>query len=57
LSECNLGNFLADAIVQGQSQQASKEQWATIVLGLWNGGGIRSGNIDKQYDGKNAKEV
>ena len=52
LKECNLGNFLVDALVKQQAQTPTEEQWATIVLGLWNGGGIRSGNIDKKYYGK-----
>ena len=51
LKECNLGNFLVDAIVKQQGQTPSEDQWATIVLGLWNGGGIRSGNIDKKFYG------
>lgn len=49
---CNLGNFFTDAIVKQQKQQPSNTQWATITLGIWNMGGIRSGNIDKSLQGK-----
>ena len=52
LKECNLGNFFADALVDAQVKNPSTEQWAETVLAIWNGGGIRSGNIDKRFDGK-----
>eukprot|EP00111_Clytia_hemisphaerica_P018109 TCONS_00053585-protein len=50
LKECNLGNFFADALVDAQVKNPSTEQWAETVLAIWNGGGIRSGNIDKRFD-------
>ena len=53
LKECNLGNFFADALVDAQVKNPSTEQWAETVLAIWNGGGIRSGNIDRSFDGMN----
>lgn len=52
MRSCNLGNFFVDAIVKQQKQQPSSTQWATITLGIWNMGGIRSGSIDKSLQGK-----
>lgn len=49
LNECNLGNFLVDAMVR-ETQQPITNAWANVALGLWNSGGIRSGNIDKKPD-------
>lgn len=51
VQSCNLGNMYADAIVQQQLQHYSSEQWATLSLGIWNAGGIRSGSIDKKKEG------
>ena len=48
---CSLGNMVADAVVKQQQQQPSNTQWATITLGIWNAGGIRSGSIDKTLQG------
>ena len=52
MRSCNLGNLFADAIVKSQKQQPSNTQWATLTLGFWNMGGIRSGSIDKSLQGK-----
>lgn len=44
--ECNFGNLIADAIVKMTQQHPDETKWATVSLGMWNGGGIRS-SIDK----------
>ncbi|XP_066922583.1 snake venom 5'-nucleotidase-like isoform X2 [Clytia hemisphaerica] len=56
LKECNLGNFFADALVDAQVKNPSTEQWAETVLAIWNGGGIRSGNIDRSFDADISRE-
>ena len=48
--ECNMGNLVADAIVAQNQQFGYGDQWASVTLGFWNGGGIRS-SIEKNATG------
>ena len=48
--ECNMGNLVADAIVAQNQQFGYGDQWASVTLGFWNGGGIRS-SIEKNVTG------
>ena len=34
-----------------RTQHFDKNGWTNVALGIWNSGGIRSGNIDKKYNG------
>lgn len=45
--ECNLGNLITDAIVSMTRQFGYGDQWASVTLGFWNGGGIRN-TIEKK---------
>lgn len=53
--ECNLGNFIADAMVDWNAIKYSGEGWTDAAIGMIQGGGIRS-SIEKSGDGKITKE-
>lgn len=52
-SECNLGNFITDALVFNRVKQYKGPYWTDASIAIHNGGGIRAaipvGNISK-YD-------
>lgn len=51
--ECNLGNFIADALVYNRAKQYQGPYWTDASIAIVNGGGIRAtisvGNISR-YD-------
>lgn len=51
--ECNMGNFVMDAVVYNRAKQYKGPYWTDAAIAVMNGGGIRStvpvGNISK-YD-------
>ncbi|XP_065065306.1 snake venom 5'-nucleotidase-like isoform X2 [Rhopilema esculentum] len=47
LKECNLANFVLDALVHTNAKQPDELKWADVGIALWNGGGIRT-SIDKK---------
>ena len=58
--ECNFGNLIADAIVKMSQQTPDNTRWATVVLGIMNGGGIRASidkNISRKFSTRNLTKV
>ena len=50
VKECNLANFVLDALVHTNAKQPDESKWADVGIALWNGGGIRT-SIDKKPNG------
>ncbi|ODN02906.1 Snake venom 5'-nucleotidase [Orchesella cincta] len=50
LRECNLGNFISDAMVFMNQKFADDTSWSDVTIGLLNSGGIR-GSIDETANG------
>ena len=46
-----MGNLVTDAIVSMTQQFGYGEEWASVTLAVWNGGGIRT-SIEKSPDGE-----
>jgi 2',3'-cyclic-nucleotide 2'-phosphodiesterase (5'-nucleotidase family) len=52
LQECNLGNFIADGLVDYAALYKGEDFWkADVAIGLMNGGGVRTSIDHKQRNG------
>ena len=50
MKECNLANFILDALVHTNAKQPDETKWADVGIAIWNAGGVRA-SIDKQPNG------
>lgn len=48
--DCNLGNLITDAIVRMNQKTPDDGQWATVAIGVWNGGALRSSISKKRHE-------